>query len=477
MPTKCDSPCAPSHISPPHVPHTTTAVAAGISQRVLLDYLSEYTHGKQPQGWTLPAFSWFIDQTIGGAVATATHGSSMRQGSLSSQVLELEAVLANGTLATFSPTSNEHLFRAFGVSAGRLGVITKLKMRIMPQQSVQRTTQTLKFCEFAAQVMATQEAYKAAKASGDEDAVQQALFQVDETQALWLVERDTLWRVDYDHLYKEPSSVIENLNFSMIPTLSAYSGPDGQSVFAQVPKTPVAPNGLMTGNAAYWGVVFDAGAQVYVRPGTFETRKSYMSVTESTTSVSTTLAPYVQMEAAVPLETAGTCLQSLNRLLYDGFWNRNSDSFRNPALIRFVSGEPFYIAPTHGGPRMYLNIEDWLSLSTGKLNQAYDDVLKTLRGPDCRGRLHWGKGGWPRYASCFDGATEYPDTWCHFGCAAHELDPTGKFQATGDGKTAIWKWYATRNGTAADFASCCGPNGFSAECQCASRTDCVPGQL
>jgi len=40
---------------------------------------------KAPQGYTLPAFSWFIDQTIGGAIATATHGSSFLHGSLSNQ--------------------------------------------------------------------------------------------------------------------------------------------------------------------------------------------------------------------------------------------------------------------------------------------------------------------------------------------------------------------------------------------------------
>lgn len=39
-----------------------------------------------PDGYTLPAFAWFLDQTIGGAVATATHGSSLVYGSLSSQV-------------------------------------------------------------------------------------------------------------------------------------------------------------------------------------------------------------------------------------------------------------------------------------------------------------------------------------------------------------------------------------------------------
>lgn len=37
-------------------------------------------------GYSLPAFPWYIDQSIGGAVSTGTHGSSFRYGSLSSQV-------------------------------------------------------------------------------------------------------------------------------------------------------------------------------------------------------------------------------------------------------------------------------------------------------------------------------------------------------------------------------------------------------
>ncbi len=36
---------------------------------------------------------------------------------------------------------------------------------------------------------------------------------------------------------------------------------------------------------------------------------------------------------------------------------------------------------------------------------------------ECGARLHWGKAGWPQWAACFDGAAEYPNTWCHFGCA------------------------------------------------------------
>lgn len=50
-------------------------------------------------------------------------------------------MLANGTLATFSAASDPHLFKAFGVSAGRLGIIVKLKMTIIPQQAISRSKQ------------------------------------------------------------------------------------------------------------------------------------------------------------------------------------------------------------------------------------------------------------------------------------------------------------------------------------------------
>ena len=38
----------------------SVTVGAGITQRVLLDYLAEYKYWKQPSGWTLPAFSWCV---------------------------------------------------------------------------------------------------------------------------------------------------------------------------------------------------------------------------------------------------------------------------------------------------------------------------------------------------------------------------------------------------------------------------------
>lgn len=45
---------------PPFPALPPCSVAAGITQRVLLDYLSEYKYWKQRAGWTLPAFSWCV---------------------------------------------------------------------------------------------------------------------------------------------------------------------------------------------------------------------------------------------------------------------------------------------------------------------------------------------------------------------------------------------------------------------------------
>lgn len=55
---------------------------------------------------------------------------------------------------------------------------------------------------------------------------------------------------------------------------------------------------------------------------------------------------------------------------------------------------------------------------------------------------------------------------------SQELDPTGKFNGAGTGARNIWQWAATRGGQAVPFASCCGPQGFLPQCQCARRASC-----
>ncbi len=137
-------------------------------------------------------------------------------------------------------------------------------------------------------------------------------------------------------------------------------------------------------------------------------------------------------------------------------------------MLRFV-GEAAYLSATHLEPRMYINIEDHVG-PNGTVNTEFQRVMQILRSPVCNSRMHWGKAGWPTYANCFDGAKEIGASWCHFGCAAAQLDPTNKFQGMSD----VWKWQALSGGQpVADFASCCNADGFdTGRCTCAPRTDC-----
>jgi FAD/FMN-containing dehydrogenase len=71
--------------------------------------------------------SWY-SQTIAGAIATSTHGSSLVHGSLSDIVCEVEAVLADGNVRRFSGDSEE--MKAMRCHLGRLGILTKVKLKL-----------------------------------------------------------------------------------------------------------------------------------------------------------------------------------------------------------------------------------------------------------------------------------------------------------------------------------------------------------
>lgn len=315
---------------------------------MLLDYLSDYKYGKEPNGWTLEAFSWFIDQTIGGAVATGTHGSTFQHGSLSSQVLSLRLLLANGTIINLTPENNPHLFKAAAVSVGRLGIITDITFKIIPQRSVKRELQDINITKFASEVKAVQDEFNSAKANGDKMGEKLALSKLDETQALWFVLNKDVWRTDYQYLNKEPQSVLVNL--PLRTTVSAFDGP-AQGVYNSQPTSPMKKNNMILSNPRLWSNIYATTMRGYVTPGTYAAHKAYISMSEAGTIESSTLDPYNQYEVAIPFEKAGDCLTKVNEMIYgpENLW----EGFRTPALIRFVSGEPFYISPSNGGPVMY----------------------------------------------------------------------------------------------------------------------------
>ena len=67
---------------------------------------------------------------------------------------------------------------------GRLGIITRLKLPVVPQAVVKRSLDITSIDEFARQLTEVQEDYVAAKAAGTANAVEQTFLAISEVQVL-----------------------------------------------------------------------------------------------------------------------------------------------------------------------------------------------------------------------------------------------------------------------------------------------------
>jgi FAD-linked oxidoreductase len=72
-------------------------------------------------------------QALAGAVSTATHGSGIELGSLSSQVVGMTLVTAAGEIVDCSEERETELFKAARVGLGCPGVITRVRLRLKPR--------------------------------------------------------------------------------------------------------------------------------------------------------------------------------------------------------------------------------------------------------------------------------------------------------------------------------------------------------
>jgi FAD/FMN-containing dehydrogenase len=104
--------------------HLTVKVEGGIKIKTLLETLAK-------EGLTLPNQGYIEEQSIAGAIATATHGSG-KTGTFSSFVEEIDLVDANAQIHHLSRESTPHLFSAAIVSLGCLGIVYALKLKCIP---------------------------------------------------------------------------------------------------------------------------------------------------------------------------------------------------------------------------------------------------------------------------------------------------------------------------------------------------------
>ncbi len=103
----------------------TVTVEAGIRYGELATYLFS-------NGYALHNLASLPHISIAGACATATHGSGVKNGNLSSAVVAMEIVTAAGDVIHLSKEKDGETFQGAVVNLGGIGVITKLTLSVQP---------------------------------------------------------------------------------------------------------------------------------------------------------------------------------------------------------------------------------------------------------------------------------------------------------------------------------------------------------
>ncbi|KAK3242992.1 hypothetical protein CYMTET_47340 [Cymbomonas tetramitiformis] len=387
---------------------------------------------------------------------------------------------------------------------GRLGVIIDVTLDIIPNYQVRRKVEHGNTKSFVTDMKKVQNDYNEFVRKDPNDAphgIPASIAALDERQYFWHIPANSLMQMDFETLYDStdlrsvPNAVFEYRNSNTVinnaqdflaaigrQQAQSFNSASQEELVQELRESLVETNSdepamidIYVGDrmrrigANNFSAVYNLVDQVLFPAGIFPAREAYINQNRVMYGMHRRMQIYDQYEVAIPLHKAGDCFEHLEALMFPEpgapLDDQLAQGFPIPALIRFVKSEDFFLSPTQGEPRVYLNIEDYYTHSeagenTGRTNTWFYRVMQELRGDICQGRLHWGKAGWNEHASSFDGAAEYPETWCHFGCFVKELDPENKFQ----GVSHVWRWDGL------DYDRCCEPGeGFVSSPNCVCR--------
>jgi alditol oxidase len=109
----------------------TLTVEGGIKYGELSPWLDK-------KGFALHNLASLPHISVAGSISTATHGSGVKNGNLSSAVKGLEIVIADGSLVKLSKEKDGETFNAAVVGLGALGIITRVTLAVQPTYTMRQ---------------------------------------------------------------------------------------------------------------------------------------------------------------------------------------------------------------------------------------------------------------------------------------------------------------------------------------------------
>ena len=310
-------------------------------------------------------------QSISGAISTGTHGTGTRFGTLSTQVEGFTLVTASGELLECSTEQNPDIFKAAQVSLGTLGIIAKVKLRVVPAKRMHYQGYRKKFSDC----------------------------------------------LDHLEAYKQENSHFE---FFWFPYTDAV-----QAKFLNETTEPASKssfwgdfNKIVLENGVYW--LLSEGCRLFPRlckPVCNISAQSIANIDEVNYSHRLFTTPrmvrFQEMEYNIPAEHVKTVLMEIQACI-----EQHQFQVHFPVECRFVHADDMWLSPAYQRESAYIAVHMYRGMPYRTYFYFIEEIFKRYNG-----RPHWGK----MHTRTADELSMLYPRWQDFQRIRATLDPQGMF--------------------------------------------------
>ncbi|MFD4367844.1 D-arabinono-1,4-lactone oxidase [Rhodococcus sp. NPDC058521] len=281
-------------------------------------------------------------QSIAGAISTGTHGTGAGFGGLATQVVGLQIVLSDGSVADCSPTENAELFEAARLGLGAIGILSKITLHCVP------------------------------------------LFSLTAVEAPESLD-DTLAQLQRDR------ELVDHFEFYWFPHTRRTQTKRNTRRPRNTPNTPVHPvrayvEDEILSNAVFEGVNRISTLVPSAIPRINRLTSRALGRREFTDRsyrvfASARRVRFREMEYAIPADALEATLTEI-----DNWVNRSGFTVAFPVEVRFAAADDVWLSTAHGRETAYIAVHQYHR----REHETYFDAVEQIaRAVD--GRPHWGK--------------------------------------------------------------------------------------
>ena len=311
-------------------------------------------------------------QSIAGAISTATHGTGARLRNISSQVVALKLLLADGSILECSAERDPEVFAAARVGLGALGVIVEVTLRCVPAF-------VLRGVDRPAPLEETLERFEALALANDH--FEFFVFPHTHT-ALTRINN----RTDQP---ARPRGALNAWANDVLLTNHAFGAfcALGRRMPAQIPRI-----NRLVARVAGASTRVDRSDRIFASPR---------------------LVRFTEMEYSLPRERTPEAVRRVLHLVEDeGF------AVPFPVEVRTVATDDAFLSTAHGRDSGFVAVHMYRGMEWRPYFHAVEAVMDELGG-----RPHWGKRHFQTAATLRE---RYPQ-WDRFQAVRGRLDPDGRF--------------------------------------------------